>query len=552
MTAAPRAAAPRRVLVLRGGAHGGIAEDRELVHVLHLAGHAVVDLDLGKHPDAVTPPLGERAASRTVSAPRLRALVERFRPHVCLLAGPPGLRPDAELAAVLDRVGAAVLPVLRAGDGEGPGVRPSAAHGDRAALAARLDRDLPVPEDPARPPRTVLVSGYYGAGNLGDELLLQVLLDRLRDDVPDALPAVAANDPGAVEAEHGVKAFLRGDLTLAEEYAARTSAILLGPGGHWHDYSIAKATGLAGTFRSARHSPAHMAQLPLMVAGYGGRVLVVGMGVGPLADPAARAAVNLTGLVSSHVGVRDEASRSLLAPMDDAWPAPVTVAPDLVYGLCLPVRPDDAGTTAEAGATGTGTAENGARLAVNLRPWTDDPAHRRLLAEAIVDSAAARGLGIVGVPMQPEDVTGLEELAAAAGDRVPVEVLPADSTVPERLASLASARALVSMRLHACLLMHRLRRPAVGLAYDPKVSAHFEQLGRGRFAVPLDVSADALQALVLTALDERLPDDVCERLSRLESEADAELDRIMALVAEAPRIVPDPDWVRHAPPPRRR
>jgi hypothetical protein len=55
------------------------------------------------------------------------------------------------------------------------------------------------------------------------------------------------------------------------------------------------------------------------------------------------------------------------------------------------------------------------------------------------------------------------------------------------------------MRLHACLLAHRAGRPVLGLAYDPKVSAHFAEVGRARFALPLDAAVDdygnALEAL---------------------------------------------------------
>ena len=71
-----------------------------------------------------------------------------------------------------------------------------------------------------------------------------------------------------------------------------------------------------------------MAQLPLLVAGYGGRVIVHGMGVGPLEDPAARAAVRLTGRVSHAVSVRDEASRALLERLAEARAYAARIVPE--------------------------------------------------------------------------------------------------------------------------------------------------------------------------------------------------------------------------------
>ncbi|WP_336627640.1 polysaccharide pyruvyl transferase family protein [Micrococcus luteus] len=369
---------PRRILMVRGGDHRWVRHDRALLRALQLGGHTVVDLDLGRHPTAVPTPFTEPAPTRPVDLRALDRLVDRARPDLMLFAGE-ALRPDPATAADLRARGARLLGVARlpedatderAADVDGlldlvgsstavtrPPPGGPVTYGDR--IAETLDA-LPAPRSPRTPPRVVLVSGYYGAGNRGDELLLATLARTLEEGLEDVQVVVAANDPAAVERVHGLPAFARADLTAAEEHAARATAVVLGPGGHWHDYSVAAAGGLAGAFRGTRVSPAHMAQLPLLVAGYGGRVIVHGMGVGPLEDPAARAAVRLTGRVSHAVSVRDEASRALLEPLAADWPAPVTVAPDVVYGLDLP-------QCAPAGAEDEGW------IAVSLRPWGTTP-----------------------------------------------------------------------------------------------------------------------------------------------------------------------------------
>ena len=544
---------PRRILMVRGGDHRWVRHDRALLRALQLGGHTVVDLDLGRHPTAVPTPFTEPEPTRPVDLRALDRLVDRARPDLVLFAGE-ALRPDPATAADLRARGARLLGVARLPEdatderaaevdglldlvGSSTAVtRPPGGpvtYGDR--IAETLDA-LPAPRSPRTPPRVVLVSGYYGAGNRGDELLLATLARTLEEGLEDVQVVVAANDPAAVERVHGLPAFARADLTAAEEHAARATAVVLGPGGHWHDYSIAAAGGLAGAFRGTRVSPAHMAQLPLLVAGYGGRVIVHGMGVGPLEDPAARAAVRLTGRVSHAVSVRDEASRALLEPLAADWPAPVTVAPDVVYGLDLP-------ECAPAGAEDEGW------IAVSLRPWGDDADRRRELLREVVAAAAGRGLRIVGIPMQPTDTAPLDELGAVAeAEGVPVTILAADAPDDDVLRALGGARAAVTMRLHAALLRHRTRGTAVGLAYDPKVLAHFAELGRAEDALPLEVDPALFRARLEAALDSvRLPATAALAVAEREAAARRDTQRLVEMLRQAPVTLPDPAWVRYTP-----
>lgn len=108
------------------------------------------------------------------------------------------------------------------------------------------------------------------------------------------------------------------------------------------------------------------------------------------------------------------------------------------------------------------------------------------------------------------------------------------------------------MRLHANLLMHRLRRSALGLAYDPKVSSLFEQLGRAEFALGLDASDQVIRDMLGRVVREpELPPAARATVDRLEERALQELNRLSdALQSEVLRV-PDPGWVRHPPPSRR-
>ncbi|GAA1118993.1 polysaccharide pyruvyl transferase family protein [Citricoccus alkalitolerans] len=533
----PNQEAPRYRVVLvrrRGSRHQ--TRDAGILRALHVLGHTVFDLDLRLHSACLVPEPGTEG-QRFDHGP-VEAVFRRHAPDIVLMADA-GLVPSESTSAYFAQHGIVAVDLSDIAPDDAAKHSLEALFGDLRSAGLVRTGETPLP-------RTVLFSGYYGAGNRGDELLLDTLVSHLQDTLPGFHPVVAGSKPAAVEREHGLQSLARADLEAGEEYAERASSLVLGPGGHWHDYSIELAGGAAGIVRGAHVSPAHMAQLPLLVCAYGGAVHVRGMGVGPLTDPAARAAVNLTGRLARTITVRDPESAEVLEPMSETWPARVEVSPDVVYGLTLP-------------APGTGTVPEALPdryLAVNLRPWSDHPDQRRELHQILIDAAQSHGLGIVGVPMQATDEAALQDLVETAeksGSRVAVTVVPTGIDLPSLLEVLRGAEALAAMRLHANLLMHRLRRPTVGLVYDPKVGSHFAELGRSGYALDLAVAGADLRGILDQVLrDTELPLATRAHVDGLEERARGELDRLTEALASDPLRIPDPAWVRYPAPAARK
>ncbi|WP_413316666.1 polysaccharide pyruvyl transferase family protein [Agrococcus sp. 1P02AA] len=368
-------------------------------------------------------------------------------------------------------------------------------------------------------PRHVIISGFYGAQNRGDDLLLDAIAGSLQRADEDVNVIVAAVQPTEVERASGYQAFRRTDIHVAERFASMATSVILGAGGLWHDYTIAKAGGVSGIMTSAAVSPSHLVQLPLMVKAYGGSFHVYGMGVGPLTDEAAKAAVRLSGSLASSVTVRDDESKALLRGVADHWSAQPVVAPDAVYSL-----PID-------------TAEPSIDLPeryvlLNVRPWADNGASLRL-RDVVLRIAERLGVAVVGLPMQNIDE---KHLAAAEGEtEMLTAMVPAGMSGPEFLGVIDGAAAIVSMRLHANLLAHRLGRPAVGFSYDEKVRSHFAQLGRSRMVLDLDAEEAEIEDAIRAALAEQeLPLAVRERVRELEAASFDAIDGVARSIAAGP------------------
>lgn len=302
----------------------------------------------------------------------------------------------------------------------------------------------------------VLLSGYYGAGNLGDEALLAGIAAALRRRGLE--PVVLSADPAATRRLHGVEAAhrLRGALPAL----LRADALVSGGGGLLQDTTSGRSLRYyLGLVRAAR-----LLRRP---------VAVFAQSVGPL-SPGGRRRVGAA-LRGIPVAVRDHASRELLAGLgidaklvgDGALllePPSVDPAPDAPT-LLVP-RAGHPELTDALAAAGRAVRQGGGRVAVlAIQPGEDERELERLRA----------------------GVEGLEPWSAADHR--------------EALRRIAASGMVLSARLHGLVLAAVAGRPLAGLVYDPKVRGFCERLGAPVFSPPVDVAALSRVALARPAPD---------------------------------------------------
>ena len=288
----------------------------------------------------------------------------------------------------------------------------------------------------------VLVSGYYGFGNLGDEALLAGILGGL----PGAQIMVLSGQPDATRALHGVGAFHR----LTGLGALVTHDALLSGGG-----------GLLQDRTSSRSLRYYLGVINLAKR-LNKRVVVYGQSVGPLSAAGERAVARA--LKNVPVAVRDKPSQTLLARLD----IPAELVADAALALPQPLaRPADDAPVLFVPRGG-------------FRKVTTAFA-------ALAQQLEAEGVPLAGLALQPdEDDRPLDELVRAAPSLQRIAV----RTPGEALETVAGSRYLVSARLHGLIFAARAGRPASGVAYDPKVAAFCAEAG---FPVhPLNVDLEAL------------------------------------------------------------
>src|SRR5262245_36030058 len=177
--------------------------------------------------------------------------------------------------------------------------------------------------------RTVVLAGYYGFGNTGDEAILASILAGLRRRVPGTVFVVVSGDPEATKRQHGVDAVFWKDVPAISASIGRSDVVLVGGGGLFQDY-----WGLdTKTLLTPRHGEiAFYAGTVVLAALARKPALLYGLGFGPLASPEARRYARAVAEAAVHISVRDEASRDLLRAAG-VPEARITVSADPAFAL---------------------------------------------------------------------------------------------------------------------------------------------------------------------------------------------------------------------------
>lgn len=356
------------------------------------------------------------------------------------------------------------------------------------------------------PDRRVLVAGWVGSKNLGDELILRALIAKLRR--LDAEPVAISIDPDATRAEHHVDAIGHRDLRAQFAAAGSSAGMVFGGGGLLQDET------------SRFNLPFHLSRVAL-ARSRGLPVALFGMGAGPIRTRLGRT-LTTRALDRDHVfgTVRDADSADVLAGLGLARPV---VAADPVLSLSGP------------------SADPVDEIAVCLRPWhgggippveqtwrkgLDNEWFPRAMAAALDEAAGRTGLGVRLVALQAGRDTEMQRLVAEHMTVEPTMVTPSLETV---LDEVGRCRIAVSLRYHGAIVATLAHRPSVVVGYSDKVLSLANELGPAARGVPWSpAGVDGIGAEVERLLDDA--PDVAEPLARLrdrERANDLALERLV-------------------------
>lgn len=329
----------------------------------------------------------------------------------------------------------------------------------------------------------LLISGYYGFGNLGDEVILAALLRAIGRAAPESRITVLSACPRETEGLHGVSAVDRA-APVKVLRAVRDCDLLLSGGG-----SLLQD-------RTSSRSLWYYLSLLALAQSMGKATMVISQGVGPLTRPLNRRLTCHMLEKADAVTLRDRESRQELEALGLRRPTIVTADPV----LALPIPPG-------------GGAANQLAWVVHGRCCT--PALLEVLARSIRELNAA-GCTSWLLPFHPrEDGPALERLTPWA------RLVPPDR-VWDRLGRCGT---VISMRLHGLILGARLGARLLSLSCDPKTDHFLRSLG-----LPPGLRPEALTEAELTQA-------ILGRIGETPPAIGAELDSAARRLTENERLL---------------
>jgi polysaccharide pyruvyl transferase CsaB len=336
---------------------------------------------------------------------------------------------------------------------------------------------------------SIVISGYYGFANSGDEAVLHAILTALRDQAEAAgisiEPIVLSVNPAQTMRVHQVRAVHRMRPREVLRALLGADALISGGGSLLQDVTSVKSIFY------------YMAiiRLALMLRK---KVFIYAQGIGPIRrsgwfGPMIRSAF----AACTAVCVRDQASRALLVSY--GLPAErIDVVPDPVMGL-------GASLTERPPMEGEASTQRTPTIGVSVRYWRKDRLDLHAVAEGLAGVLRTTDAQLVMLPFHlPADREASQDvLRRLKSLGVPdhrCHIHPGSDHPKDMLARVATCDVLVGMRLHSLIYAATSGVVPIGICYDPKVEQFLQQIGETSVGTTDDLSSSKLKARVLDAL----------------------------------------------------
>ncbi|HYG57484.1 MAG TPA: polysaccharide pyruvyl transferase CsaB [Symbiobacteriaceae bacterium] len=332
----------------------------------------------------------------------------------------------------------------------------------------------------------ILVSGYYGFYNAGDEAILAGMIRAVREVAPETTFTVVSGKAAYTRSLHGVAAVSRGDFKNIWRAMGRADLFISGGGTLLQDVTSSKSL-------SYYLGLITMAKLRLKP------VMIYAQGAGPVRRPLGRTLIPVIANGVDLITVRDPESAETLRHLGVVRP-PLSVTADSALALG-PSDPEWGASLLREAGVDPGRPVIG----VSVRQWKQGEAPMQPpLARALDQLAREAGAQVVFIPMQePADI----EAATAVSQHMemPVVVAQGRYTYAQVMAMIAGCNLLVGMRYHALVFAAMNGVPLVGLSYDPKNDAFLRLIGETAAGTTQHLEVEAILRAGRRALSEAIP-----------------------------------------------
>lgn len=305
----------------------------------------------------------------------------------------------------------------------------------------------------------ILISGYHGFANSGDEALLFAILNTLRKKNSELKFTVLSKKPEETAEVYNVNSISRYNLFKIRKEMKNSKMLLFGGGSLLQDVTSSKSI----LYYLAIIRLAHLC---------GMKTMLYANGIGPIVKKTNR---RLAARILNNVDLitlRDDKSDEELKALGVTKPK-IIITADPAFTIDTDITQSGKFFTNIAGVPA------GTKLCiVSIRSWKNSsPYFKSDLAKLCDYMVEKHSIYPLFVPMQYPEDTEISK-AVMALMKNPSYIISRELSVPEMFSVLSEAEILIGMRLHSLIYATTLAIPAIPLCYDPKISAFMESLNQ--------------------------------------------------------------------------
>ncbi|MCL1808984.1 MAG: polysaccharide pyruvyl transferase CsaB [Clostridiales bacterium] len=305
----------------------------------------------------------------------------------------------------------------------------------------------------------ILISGYYGFNNIGDESILKAVVDNLQGKLDGIEVTVLSQNPASTAEKYSVRSANRKSIGAIISEIKRCDLLISGGGSLLQDVT-------------SRRSIIYYLSIMRMALFMGKKVMVYSQGIGPINSEYNR---NLTARVlrkADGVVVRDDSSKKLLSEIG-INPSSIVVTADPVLRVKPVARSIGRQILVSEGfVKASGKITVG--FAIRERNW--DEAFIGELCVSMERLIEERNAQIVLIPFHfSEDMPVIEEIERRlAGE---VFAVKHKYLTEEMLSIIGNMDVLVGVRLHALIYAAIMDVSMIAVSYDPKINSFMHSIG---------------------------------------------------------------------------
>jgi polysaccharide pyruvyl transferase CsaB len=347
--------------------------------------------------------------------------------------------------------------------------------------------------------KSVFLSGYYGFGNLGDELILKNIAALFKEVGVSSIYAVSGNLEYSRAKHPGIEFISRDDYPAIVDIVKRVDLVALGGGGLFQDYNRLETANLFESPKMGVHS---YINVPLVARIYEKPVAYLFQGIGPLYSEDSRNFTKYAYSLCNYISVRDKDSARLL---EEIGIRDVVLSADPTF--LYPVEH-------------VKTKRGKQTIGISLRQWVDKSVEDRI-ASAVADflNRISGDYDFYFISFQDHDDQNTD---SAIYERIRSNlkregnfalIRSKDYSLEGIEKLVADLDLLIGMRLHSIVLAMKYGIPFLALPYWNKVEALLAETGLDDLSINMkEISGEKIEEKFVSLVSESF--DIKKRIEK--------------------------------------